>query len=37
MVCVFLNNLSFMTPTILPGICHLVGPGGGEFVRNPLP
>ena len=20
-----------------PGICHLVGPGGGEFVRKPLP
>ena len=21
----------------LSGICHLVGPGGGEFVRKPLP
>ena len=20
-----------------PGICHPVGPGGGEFVRKPLP
>ena len=20
-----------------PGICHLVGPGGGEFIRKPLP
>ena len=19
-----------------PGICHLVGPGGGEFIRKPL-
>ena len=24
-------------PGYLSGICHLVGPGGGEFVRKPLP
>ena len=24
-------------PGHLSGICHLFGPGGGEFVRKPLP
>ena len=25
------------TPGHMPGICHLVGAVGGEFVRKPLP
>ena len=29
-------NPSPLPPTQLSGICHLVGPGGGEFVRKPL-
>ena len=28
---------SVLTPPPPPGICHLFGPGGGEFVRKPLP
>ena len=30
-------SVNFKRAHPLPGICHLVGPDGGEFIRKPLP